>query len=342
MHPLIINAAEMGGPSWTFLKDEVSQVLGSEAPQWRFVSGVPKNAIERRITKPEIGRYRAAVEVAVHAALHPEACVISHLPTVTASTSIALQAARQRRPHLAYSFTFTSLPDGLRRRYMARAFSTVDRFVVYTDYERRRNAEWFDLDVERLDYVPWAMETPSYSDRFQNQEGQYISAVGGEGRDYGTLFEAMKLIPQVKLIVVARPFNLRGLNPPNNVEVHTQLPADDFWSVVRHARFSAVPLLDDKVCCGHASMVGAYQLGRTMVTTYSEGTAEYATDGDTARVVPPRDASALAQQIAALWEDEADRRRLEGNAQRFVDDNCTPMRMAEYLCRSLDTLQVQA
>ena len=55
-----INASDLMGPDWRFL----AQVCDDPGLTWETVSGQPRGVIERRIRRPNLGRYRAAFEAA--------------------------------------------------------------------------------------------------------------------------------------------------------------------------------------------------------------------------------------------------------------------------------------
>ncbi len=59
----------------------------------------------------------------------------------------------------------------------------------------------------------------------------------------------------------------------------------------------------------------ALAAGRAIVATDADGLLDILTDGHDARIVPRRDAGALAAQIVALMDDPAERARLSANAR---------------------------
>jgi len=64
------------------------------------------------------------------------------------------------------------------------------------------------------------------------------------------------------------------------------------------------------------SLLEAMAAGRPIVTTDCGGPMEMVVEGETARVVPPRDAAALASRILELANDPSERARLGANARR--------------------------
>src|SRR5579884_3987444 len=140
----IVNVAELPrGVHFVNLPNGVEQL---------DISALPANALERLVQKPKIARYRAALGAALAAKGMP---IISHLPRMTAAVCTAQAMTRRDAPHLAFSFNFTDLPEGLARRYMASAFQRVEEFFVYSEYEREAYPQYFSQPKERFKSLLW-------------------------------------------------------------------------------------------------------------------------------------------------------------------------------------------
>ena len=265
-----------------------------------------------------------------------DAILVSHGPRMTMYAGLGCSARRQRVRHLAYSFNYTDLPSGLLRRVQARVFATVDRFVVFSTLERSLYAEYFGLDPDRIDVIPWAVEPPRVpSDAGPLVAGDYVCAVGSQARDYAVLLQAMKSLPAVRLVIVATPESMAGLSVPPNVEVRTSIPYRDAINVIAHSRFMILPLRDSRVPCGHVTLVSAMHLCKAIVATGSAGIADYVQDGVNARLVPPRDAAGLAAAIDELMQAPDTRERLAQSGHRFSMAHCTEANVVAYFERLL-------
>lgn len=307
----LVNVTDLMGPDWRFLEGEAKD------PRLSFdiVFGTPRNAVERAIRRPNVARWRGAVEAA-RAARAPGAILVSHLPRMSAAANLARAALAPKTRHIAFSFNFTDAPEGRAAAYFRRALASVDRFVVYSRFERELYADRLGIDPARIDFLPWAMATPGYdADAPPPVEGDYLCAVGGEARDYGALFEAMRGAPDLRMVVIARPYSVAGLTAPPNVTVMTNVPLRTTWRIAKDSLAMAIPLRDGKTPCGHVTMVGAQRLGVPLVTTRSIGTADYVEDGRTALLVDPGDAEALGHALRRLAEDRALARMLADAAR---------------------------
>lgn len=294
----IINCAEISAPDWTFLQAPLADL----PLDWSFFSATPNSALERAILRPNIARLRATWQAARCAAQGSNTVIISHLPKTALWLALFCRILSVRATHIAFAFNFTDLPTGIHRALMRWTFRKVDRFVVFSNAERARYQEYFGIDADLIDFLPWVMDTPRFSEPAL-VSGKYICAVGGEGRDYNTLVEAVRHAPHIDTIIVTRAYNAPRGSLPRNVVLHTEMCELDFWNVVKHSHAVVVPLRDDQTHCGHITLVGALQLERPIVASESRGIDDYVEHDVNALIVRPGDPAVLCQAIERMWND---------------------------------------
>ncbi len=322
MKPLrIVNVAEIADPGWTFLE----QKIHTKDTLWSFHSSTPKYWIERAIKRPNLARLRASLAAGFRARRAAADLIVSHLPRTTLWAAIFSTVFMSRSRHLAFSFNFTDLPKGVNHVLMRYAFKTIDRFVVFSEAERHLYASYFGLDLNRFDAIRWCMDRPRTVAFGAQLPAKYICAVGGEGRDYQSLLSAGRQLPEIPIVIVARPNSLAGLCPSANVSVFTNIKNEEFWGVVQKSSFVVLPLKDAATNCGHISIVGSQIFGKPIVSTYSLGTAEYLQHGYNALMSAAGDSAALGVHIEELWNDDdlhaKLRNNIAGDEQRHSVDN---------------------
>ena len=330
-------------PGWRWISGQ----LDSDRYDWRFFSTAPRNACERMIRRPDVARLRGCRELTRCVIREAPNLIVTHGPLTTCWSELfarrrrfGAQSDRARIPHLAFTFNFSQLPRGVRRRIMRRAFSTVDRFVVFSNFERTLYSEYFDISSERIDMVHWGVrEPPADPGAVPLVAGEYCCAVGSQARDYAGLLDALRRLPKLRLVLVASPENLRGLSIPDNVSVRLNIPLSDVHNIVRHSRFVVLPLLHSEVPCGHVTMVTAMFLGKAVVATESAGISDYVEHGQTGLCAPPGDPAALADTIRKLWEDAALCERLGAAGRKFALAHCTERTTVDYVQRLLDKFE---
>ena len=295
----IVNFAEIADRDWKFLEGKVYP----ETTFWTFHAATPKFWIERFVKRPNLARLRASLRAGFDARSMKADLIISHLPRATLWVGLFSRLFLSKARHLAFSFNFTQLPSGINKRLMCHAFRRVDRFVVFSEAEKHLYSSYFALDIDRFDVIRWCMDKPKTAVPVATLPEKYICAVGGEGRDYQSLLSASRLLPNIPLVIVARPDSLIGLDIPAHVFVFTNIKNEEFWGVVQKSSFVVLPLKDASTNCGHISIVGSQLLRKPIVSTDSSGTAEYLQHGYNALMCVAGDTVALGMNIQKLWED---------------------------------------
>lgn len=317
----IINCHD-SGPGWSWLEPIYS---GSPAVEWRSVSTRRSSLVSKlsRLPGPHYGRIGAALQIAAALRAGQADMLVTHGPYVSYYVEALGRRRSRSTPHLAFSFNFTDFPKGFRFHEMRRAFSTIDRFVVFSTMERQLYSERFEIPVERFTFVPWGVSAPIEVPLERKFDHPYVAAAGGEARDYRTLCEAARLLPHVRFVIVVRPNNLDGIDVPENVIVHVNLPFHDTWSIVWHAELALIPLRSQTSPNGLVTLVGGMHLGKAQVVTDSIGLHDYMEDGENVRLVPPNEPIALAEAITELLDDKALRDKLAKNGKVFATERCS-------------------
>lgn len=289
----LINIPELSPAAETF----VSLRRYAELP-WHRLSGQPQGWLERKITRPKLARYRAALQAAWASHRFAQPVVVSHLPMMSAAVAQALRIGRRNARHMAFAFNYTELPQGRRKSYFARSFERVDRFVVFSAYERDLYAAHFGIPAEKIRTVLWTQNAPPVdTDIAPPFAGNYLCAIGGEGRDFACLLEAART-SKVPLVIVARPHSLAGLAVPDTVKLFCNLPLAQTWGLAARSAGVIVPLLAPETCCGQITVVSAQMLGLPLITNQCHALRDYLGPHDL--VFPSGAAAALAQTMVQL------------------------------------------
>lgn len=324
--PSIVNLSELA-PQWNW----ISAAFGDSGQRWRHASsqssGIP-GWLPRHAT---FARLRAAWQAANMLGNGPSV-LVSHGPRPTLYGALLARRQRHDMRHLAFSFNYTDLPTGLMRRLTARALQSVERFVVFSRPERELYAAHFDLPVDRFDMLHWGVRAPEVNlNAPPLVPGNYICALGSQGRDYKTLLLAMRRLPRLRLVIVAAPGNLATLAIPANVTVKTDIPLVQAMNILAHSRFMVLPLMGSKVPCGHVTIVSAMHLGKAVIATDSSGLADYLTPRLTGLTCPAYNDASWAGALESLHDDPARTRRIGLAGQQFARKHCTEENTVEYM-----------
>ena len=171
------------------------------------------------------------------------------------------------------------------------------------------------------------------------QPGSYLCSIGGEGRDYAVVAEAMRRRPRDRMVIIARPHSVEGISFPDNVTVLTNRPAPETWRIAVDSAGIIVPLLTENTVCGHGTIVASQLLGIPMAITRSVGILDYVPGPDVAHLVPAGDPSAVSEALGALLADRKGARGMAGRAQAIAQTRSSPDQWAAYFVEFRDRLQ---
>ena len=328
--PLIVCTSIITDPAWKWFAPRFRQT------RWEFFGVKPRNWLERTIKRPALAHWRACWESMKTARRQDAALVFSHDARITFRCALSARLQKARTPHVAWGFNFTTLPRGVHRSLMVSAFTQVDRFVAYSSLERSLYADYFRIDPARIDVLLWGVGKPPVEPADTPFEpGDYICAVGGNARDYRSLFAAMAQLPEIPLVAVLRPENIAGLEVPPNVRLHFNVPKGRTYNIVAFSRFMVLPLAGSEVPCGHVTLVAAMHLKKAMIISNSQGVSDYVSDRVNSLLVPVGDVSALASCIRELWNDPARAERMGAAGLEFAAANCTETHVVAHLRKVL-------
>ena len=296
-----------------------------------FVRCYAKNSFERKLPFNLI-ELRGGLQAALKAWRTGAKAVVVHGPRLAAWFGLFAYVLSVKVPVIVYRFNFGDklLPAKSKLSIITFAYSRLDGFVVSSRIERELYAKAFSLPVDKFDFVHWARWPPQAEPEMPLEKGDYICAVGGNARDYATLMEAARRLPQLRFALVVRPENLVGLTIPANVSTYVDMPLGHAMNIVLHSRFMVLPLRASDVPNGHDTIVAAMHLGKALIVTNSSGVQDYARDGDNAVLVTPGSVDDLTAKIETLSRDPEQCARLSQSGKRFAAEHCVPDRVAEH------------
>ena len=321
----IINHSELKADwNWLAESNEHFQLDWQHSTQqsWPRIMQLPAGVMIARI---------CAAAKAVSLANQSSSILVSHGPRPAMYASLLSGKKLANTPHLAFSFNFTKLPSSHIRKLMVHAFKKIDRFTVFSTMEKDLYANFFDLDRNLIDILPWAVK-PYQKDKLARpvSDAHYICAIGSQGRDYQVLMEAMRTLPACRLHLVAYSKDLVGLKIPDNVTVHQAVPFDFAAALVAHADAMILPLLGAEVPCGHVTAVMAMHLGIPILATDSIGLHDYLRQDETAILFQPNSAKAIKLAVTSFLDDPTTAINYATNAQKYARQYCIEARTIEY------------
>ena len=199
----------------------------------------------------------------------------------------------------------------------ARRLEAVDLIVHLS---RSETEVFTDLGIaeDRLFPMTYGVAADYYTPDATPRDLDVVAIGQDRGRDYGTLFAAVA-DTDLRVDVVCKPENLRGLEIPANVTVHSTVGHAEYRQLLRRAKVLAVPTHDLAYPTGSSVALEASSCGTCVVATGTTAMREYLHHEDDALLVGVGDAAGLRATLIRALGDESLRARLGVAARRSVE-----------------------
>lgn len=320
------------GDGWHWIIEETA------APdvRWKYFSDAHRHFWQRYLRRPNFNTLIAGMRAVLYAKRNNARLLVTIGPRLGFWCGLFSWVFGSKVDHFSFSFNFAELPKGWKRKIFSFGFRQLTGLRVHSQMEKTLYRDYFGIDEERIEVRLWSMNIPEVSPDPPVLSEPYVSAVGGNARDYETLLGAARLLRGVLMVWVVRPENVAGLDLPPHVQVLSNIPYPRAMNVVANSRLTVVPLRDSQVPCGHVTLVSGMLLKRPIVATDSAGISDYLTDGWNGLLCKPRNPADMAEKISALWENPETARRLGENGFRFASEHCSEKTVREDLSEILE------
>ena len=213
---------------------------------------------------------------------------------------------------------------------------SVSRVVVFTPSEVEHYQRLLSLAPGAISYCPhgWydpmRWYVPGENDKLEDLDrgGKFIFTSGRSYRDYETLARAVEGT-EVCVKVSSRPFNLSGINLPQNMEPVGWLDYRVHQDYLYESSFYVVPLQSISFAGGDSSLLAAMSFGKAVVATRAPSTETYLEHGQTGLLVEPGDIQGMRQAILHLWQNPEEAARMGREARRRFEENHTMEKLSQ-------------
>ncbi len=212
----------------------------------------------------------------------------------------------------------------LRTKLFKYAVSKADGIVALSQAEEDSLRKMFPYMGERAKFLFEGVDT-KYFTPSDTEEGDYIISVGLDpSRDFGTLIEAMKGLPEIQLHIATKPERVAQYEPlPKNVTARFYTH-EEMKKLYNRARINIVGLNmkeDNNDSMGTYVVIEAMASGKAIIATKTKALSSYIQDGKNGVFVPKHDVKAMQKAIRDLYNNENKRKFLGKNARDFVVKN---------------------
>src|SRR3989344_3696394 len=216
-----------------------------------------------------------------------------------------------------------------------------DVFTSYAQVEIDFFEKEMGIKKGKVKYMPLATDYKYFSKKSQPKvKKEIICAVGTEqGRDYKTLFEAVRDLP-VTVEVVCHPDNIEGLNIPANVKIRLNIPIQEVLKIYQRSIISIVPCFERYRSSGQMVLLESAAAGLPVIASEIRGitTAFYFKHSKHLVFTKPEDSKDLREKIKMLLENRALRERIAKNGSILVKQNYTTYHLSKRLAEFIDNI----
>lgn len=195
---------------------------------------------------------------------------------------------------------------------------------------------------EKLHFLPMGVDPIFWQPVQRLADGPIIAVGTDNGRDFGTVFAAARLLPEERFIVVCGRRNVENLSIPDNVQIHYGLGYTELKQVYKSARLALIITHDDSHtdgadCSGQTSLLDAMALALPIIVTKKSYLSDYVADG---REVLEVDCYQPEQIVAAIQrlDDHTLAESLRWAGRRAVEERFTSSHLAEQIAALLTNL----
>jgi len=212
----------------------------------------------------------------------------------------------------------------------------MDTIFLYADAQQRWAINRLGIAPEKLALIPFHADTRFYRPDPGSPVPNQICAAGLEWRDYPTLIEAVRALPDLTVkLAAASPWSKHENETadrtlPPNVDAR-RYSYRELRTLYAESSFVVVPLKETDFQAGVTTILEAMAMGKAVVATRTTGQTDVITHGENGLSVAPGDVSGWQDAVARLRGDDALRERLGKAARRWVEENATLERWADRL-----------
>lgn len=222
----------------------------------------------------------------------------------------------------------------LRRWFLESLLKEFSAIVCLSTYQKEWLLERYPYLTGKVFFIPLGADIHFYHPVYEGRTDVVLSVGKDNGRDYRTLIEVAKRMPNTRFEIVCSPRNLVGIDQvPSNVQVFYDLPVRLLEEKYKTARMLIIPTHDDLSvlgadCSGQTVLLDAMASGLPIIATRKAYLTDYIREEQDALVVDCYNPEQLAEAILRL-DDDALRTALAKSARTRVEEHFSSQAMAE-------------
>jgi len=251
------------------------------------------------------------------------------LDTTITGILMSLLLFFKRKPKIVISHFNVLRRRGFLGKWIGRLlFKRIDHCFVHSGTDIEIAVDLYCLPKEHLSFRPFVRLTaPAHGEPnnvyLSGDQKPFILSYGVNARDYKTFFRAIEGT-DLSAIVVARDYNLAGLDIPDNVRTFCNIPLAECDRLVGKCLFTVFTFDGSEPSCGQISIVTSFMLGKPTICTDIAGVRDYVSDGENGLLVKLGDVDDLRNKILKLTHDKELYNHLSAGARAWARQYSDP------------------
>jgi glycosyltransferase involved in cell wall biosynthesis len=207
---------------------------------------------------------------------------------------------------------------------LLQAHRRIDRVILHSRHHMEATHTRLGIEESKLLLIPYGIDADFWHPQRTTEE-RLVLAPGRDHRDFATLARACVAL-NCALFATLGSLHSRQARaampdewPPNFHSEFLDFPG--LRNMYSKASVVVVPMMPVDFPAGITSVLEGMAMGKAVVATATAGLDGVIEDGETGRTVPPGDSDRMADVVARLLNDPAERARLGTNARQAVLEN---------------------
>lgn len=218
-------------------------------------------------------------------------------------------------------------------------FSYADLLVAYSKVEIDFFENYIGLAKAKVKYVPLGVDYNFFSQK-SNSRRNIICSIGSDScRDYKTFFEAVNKMA-IQAEIVCYPDNIKDLQIPRNVKVHTNISIQEVRKIYQRATISVIPSYEKYRSTGQIVFLESAAAQVPVLATKIMGltTAFKLINNVHILYSKPQDSQDLKEKISYLVKNKKKSEAIAINGSKLVKNHYTTLHFAQNIAKLIRSL----
>jgi glycosyltransferase involved in cell wall biosynthesis len=215
---------------------------------------------------------------------------------------------------------------------------SVDGIVFLSNAHLKSVTNRIPFLVDRCYFVPMGVDRIYYKPKFYNRKKYFLSVGRDNARDYKTIVDVARMMPDEEFHLVCLPRNIKHIDVvPANVKIHINIPKIELEQLYLNARALLLIMHNDTYVEGSDSsgptvLLESMAMGLPVVVSHKSYIDDYLVDREDSMIVDFYDVAGIINCIREL-DDDLMRTNLAINARKKIDNIFNTDKMASELSK---------